>query len=104
MVALDCTGIAEATCKEYKVQSYPTIRYFADDDYEEYEGGRTEKDFIKFLSEVTEDAEMLDDSKDEEKGKPKEDKAPADGKAGQSEKDNANADEEHEVDMKKDEL
>merc|ERR1712210_230842 len=66
MVALDCTGSAKKTCGKYKVTGYPTIKYYADDDFEDYSGGRQEKDFVKFLSKVTEDAEVVDDADDDD--------------------------------------
>merc|ERR1711934_710710 len=66
MLALDCTGSAKKTCGKYKVTGYPTIKYYADDDFEDYSGGRQEKDFVKFLSKVTEDAEVVDDADDDD--------------------------------------
>ena len=35
--------------KKYDIKGYPTIKMISDDKAEEYKGGRTESDFLKFL-------------------------------------------------------
>merc|ERR1712048_97604 len=108
MLAFDCTGSASAICNEQKVKSYPTIKYFTDDDFEDYPGGRDENEFIKFLSENT-DAEIVDEEDDDDAGE--EDEAEEDKADAKAEEPKAKAKavekeegEEQEVDMKKDEL
>lgn len=47
---VDCTGSGKATCERFKVEGYPTIKYFnpPDNEGEKYEGGRTLKELKKF--------------------------------------------------------
>merc|ERR1712048_424090 len=111
MLAFDCTGSAREICDKEEVKSYPTIKYFTDDDYEDYTGGRDEADFIKFLSENTEDTDLVDDDEVEEEEEETEDKPSADAKTAEPEEKTKEKgegaeteDQEGEVYMKKDEL
>ena len=105
MLAFDCSGSGYDICKEQKVKSYPTIKYFTDDDFEDYEGGSEENDFIKFLSENTEDAEIVDDNDADEAKEDKADAKTAEPKVKEKVKSAEKEEgEEQEVDMKKDEL
>lgn len=50
LAAIDCTRY-QAICSFYGVKGYPTIKYFSHlKTVREYNGGRTEADFVKFLS------------------------------------------------------
>ncbi|XP_059618816.1 protein disulfide-isomerase A5 [Phlebotomus argentipes] len=49
LAAVDCTRYKE-TCSAYEVRGYPTIKYFSYlKTVKEYDGGRTEKDFVAYL-------------------------------------------------------
>lgn len=55
MIALDCTSWGAKTCRDYEVSGYPTILYFDHehpdaDQHQTYQGGRTKKSFVKFLT------------------------------------------------------
>ena len=93
MLAFDCEGSARELCEKEDVTSYPTIKYFTDDDYEAYTGGRSEAEFIKFLSENTEDTDLVDDDGDDEAEEEEEEEEAEEEEA-----------EDTPVDMKKDEL
>jgi len=50
LAAVDCTKY-QAVCGFYNVKGYPTIKYFSHlKTVRDYSGGRTEADFVKFLS------------------------------------------------------
>lgn len=50
LAAVDCTKY-QALCSFYSVKGYPTIKYFNYlKNVRDYNGGRTEADFVKFLS------------------------------------------------------
>jgi len=49
-VAVDCTK-EKLACEQYGVKGFPTIKYFNfGKNPQDYEGGREEKDFVKFMS------------------------------------------------------
>lgn len=49
LAAVDCTK-HQAVCQVYEVRGYPTMKYFSYlKEVKEYSGGRTDKDFIKYL-------------------------------------------------------
>jgi len=92
-VAMDCTGSGKGTCGKMEVKSYPTLKWFADDDFEDYQGGREEADFVKFAQEK---AEAADDHDDDEEAGP--------GLGSKKEGIEEVEEEEEEEDMRKDEL
>ena len=50
-VAVDCTSdTGKETCAKFDVKGYPTVKYFdsADGEAQDYQGGRSKKDLIKF--------------------------------------------------------
>ncbi|XP_055596873.1 protein disulfide-isomerase A5 [Uranotaenia lowii] len=53
LAAVDCTRYS-GVCSAYEVRGYPTMKYFSYlKTVQEYNGGRTEVDFIKFLTDPT---------------------------------------------------
>ena len=53
MLALDCTASGKKTCDDFKVNGYPTIKFFsggADSEPKDYDGGRTSKDFLTYVN------------------------------------------------------
>jgi len=44
---VDCTA-NQSLCGDYQVQGYPTLKYFNAGSVEDYNGGRSESDFIEF--------------------------------------------------------
>ncbi|XP_052091657.1 protein disulfide-isomerase A5-like [Mytilus californianus] len=49
-VAVDCTKSRE-TCNEEKIEGFPTFKLYVGNKFlSEYEGGRSEKDFLKFIN------------------------------------------------------
>jgi len=51
LAAVDCT-IHSSVCSTFEVRGYPTFKYFNyfNKEKKDYEGGRTKKDFISFMS------------------------------------------------------
>uniref|UniRef100_A0A336KFI3 CSON002835 protein n=1 Tax=Culicoides sonorensis TaxID=179676 RepID=A0A336KFI3_CULSO len=65
LAAVDCTKY-QALCGVYNVKGYPTIKYFNYlKNVRDYSGGRTEADFVKFLSDP-DAAETVDNTPKEE--------------------------------------
>ena len=52
MVALDCTASGKETCTNFKVNGYPTIKFFsgADNEPKDYDSGRSAKDFLTYVN------------------------------------------------------
>lgn len=83
---VDCTSDGEALCTKYKVQGYPTIKYFKDGNVmgQDYQGGRDLEGLKQFVQENLElkcNVEDLENCSEEEKAyilkmksKPKEDR------------------------------
>jgi protein disulfide-isomerase-like protein len=59
LVAVDCTS-EKTVCGEYKVQGFPTLKYFADGKATDYEGGRTDGAIMNFVDSKAPE-ENLDD-------------------------------------------
>jgi len=49
---IDCTT-EKALCKEYKVKSYPTLKFYKDGTFFEYPGGRKAKDILDFAEKMS---------------------------------------------------
>jgi len=49
LAKVDCT-VATATAKRFEIKGFPTIKYFANGNPSEYQGGRTEKDIVAWVN------------------------------------------------------
>lgn len=58
---VDCT-VEKDLCKEFEVQGYPTMKWFANSKPTEYDGGREKKDIIDYVVKYTGPALTLIDS------------------------------------------
>jgi len=47
---VDCT-VHEELCSRFEVQGFPTVKYFKGEDAQDYEGGRSYDDLLKFTNE-----------------------------------------------------
>jgi len=69
---VDCTAAGSDLCDDFKVQGYPTLKYFVDGDLEgeSYKGGRDKESLKKFVHDELSkwcDVETLDDCSEKEK-------------------------------------
>jgi len=49
---VDCTAGGKSLCEQVGVRGYPTLKHGDPDDLQEYNGGRTLKDFQKFVADM----------------------------------------------------
>eukprot|EP00928_Gymnodinium_smaydae_P007590 TRINITY_DN1271_c0_g1_i1.p1 TRINITY_DN1271_c0_g1~~TRINITY_DN1271_c0_g1_i1.p1 ORF type:complete len:171 (+),score=55.12 TRINITY_DN1271_c0_g1_i1:384-896(+) len=49
IAGVDCTSSGQELCQRFKVAGYPTIKYGDPDDMQDYKGGRSLQDLLKFV-------------------------------------------------------